>query len=140
MIQTREQRYVEPIFQKVTAVANSVKAAKAESDAHPDDSDLKTALAKARAKAEKYDNAAKTLPVLIRSAGLVQALYFAEGKDDGSKQLVEDLSAVIAEPSLREDARTCEIDRYMVLTERCMLALKWFKRFGEIELKSVGES
>lgn len=81
-----------------------------------------------------YKTAAKNLAFLIRSAGLVQALYFTETRNDGSKKLIEHLKDTLDKPNLLDEAREKPINEYMYLTERCLLALKWYKRCVDIHI------
>ncbi len=88
-----------------------------------------------KARAKEYGGMAHKLPVLIRQAGLVQALAYvsARGKD-GAKQLLEDLAHVLgcnsAEVLLKE-SREAELLAYMDLTHRATIALTWYKRFAQ---------
>jgi CRISPR-associated protein Cmr5 len=115
MIKTREQEYAATIYAQVEGVKN--------------DDSLK------KQDKEEYKNMSKKLPVLIRSAGLVQALYFAQTRNDGSRKLIDHLKQTLANPNLLDDARTKPISDYIHLTEKCLLALKWYKRFSEIHLE-----
>ena len=110
MINTREQRYAAKIHDQVESVKD---------EGFKDD----------------YRNMSEKLPVLIRSAGLVQALHFAQTRNDGSKKLIEHLTETIGNQNLLEDARTKPINEYIFLTEKCLLALKWYKRFSKIHLE-----
>lgn len=72
-MKTREQEYAATIYTQV----EGVKGKSYQSD---------------------YKNAAKNLPVLIRSAGLVQALYFTQTRNPGSEALIKHLANVIEKP------------------------------------------
>ena len=86
-------------------------------------------------RAKEYGGMAHKLPVLIRQAGLVQALaYVAARGKDGAKQLLEDLAAVLGEDSthdLLERSRKAHLLEYMRLTREATVALTWYKRFAQ---------
>ena len=98
---------------------------------------------------DDYKNAAKNLPFLIRSAGLVQALYFTQTRNTGAETLIKHLAKVMEKPtetvadnelkalaeSFLEKVRTKPINEYIFLTEKCLLALKWYKRFVDIHIE-----
>ena len=124
MIKTREQEYAAKIYDQVEKV-------------------------KGKGFQDDYKNAAKNLAFLIRSAGLVQALYFTQTRNSGSETLIKHLANVIEKPteslsdnelkslaeSFLEKVRTEPINKYMFLTEKCLLALKWYKRFVDIHIE-----
>lgn len=87
-----------------------------------------------------YKSAAKSLAVLIRTAGLVQAVHFSSTRNDGSKQLIEDLEANIGCAGLLDEARNVEIGSYIRLTDKCLAALKWYKRFVDIHIPDEEEN
>ncbi|MFV0388482.1 MAG: type III-B CRISPR module-associated protein Cmr5 [Pyrinomonadaceae bacterium] len=102
---TREQKYAEEIYRQVESVSDDKK--------------------------EDYLKMSKKLPVLIRSAGLTQALHFAVTRKGSSKQLVEDLAVAVGEADLLEQSRTANINQYIHLTEKCLTALNWYKRIAQ---------
>lgn len=117
-MQTREQRYVSIIHRQVEAMENDAE------------------------NKEKYKTMTKNLPVLVRSAGLIQALYFAKTRNKGSEKLVEHLSKVLEQDGLNLQNRdlskyleTASLDEYILLTEKTLLALNWYKRFADIYIK-----
>ena len=114
MIKTREQEYAAKIYDQVEKV-------------------------KGKGFQGDYKTAAKNLAFLIRSAGLVQALYFTESRNDGSKNLIQHLKDTLKNQSLLDDARNKPINEYMFLTEKCLLALKWYKRFVDIHINDKDE-
>lgn len=92
---------------------------------------------------KRYGAMAQKLPVLIRSAGLAQALAFVDAKATGSNaqpyhQLLDDLANVL-EFDNRDDllrrSREADLPEYTALTRRAILALAWFKRFSQSILK-----
>ncbi|GAB4559042.1 MAG: type III-B CRISPR module-associated protein Cmr5 [Anaerolineae bacterium] len=86
-------------------------------------------------KATEYGSMAHKLPVLIRQAGLVQALAYVEARGKpGAKQLLSDLAAVLGEKSsenLLAHTRDADLLEYMDLTRRATVALTWYKRFAQ---------
>lgn len=111
---TREQKYAETIYRQVEQVSDAI--------------------------CEDYLNMTKKLPVLIRSAGLTQALHFAITRTDGSKQLVEDLAVAIGEENLLLQSRTSNLNEYIHLTEKCLTALNWYKRIAQSLLEQTTEN
>lgn len=90
----------------------------------------------------QYGAMAHKLPVLIRTSGLAEALAFAQSRGSGKtghQQLLKDLGAVIFPDEKNADicvrSREAEMQSYMYLTRRSLLALKWFKRFAESVLE-----
>lgn len=116
---TRQQQYASSAHQKVEALQGR-------------DNTFRT----------RYGSIAHRLPVLIRSAGLAQALAYvdARGKDEGQR-LLDDLAMVIGVEGVknRNDlisrSRTTALLEYMYLTDQCLDALLWFKRFAQTILK-----
>jgi CRISPR-associated protein Cmr5 len=94
----------------------------------------------------KYGIMAHKLPVLIRTAGLAQAISFLETKtgetggetgEEMNKQLLEDLSSVVSKVSgidiggnLPAKCREAELQEYIRLTKDTLDALLWFKRYS----------
>lgn len=85
---------------------------------------------------------AHKLPVLIRTAGLAQALAFvaASGqKKSAHQQLLEGLAQAIAHlnggqqtaAQFLEKCRTAPLGDYMKLTYEALAALLWYKRFAQ---------
>ncbi|SRR6266545_249018 len=84
-----------------------------------------------------YGRLANNLPVLVKKAGLAQALSFAEAKGGtGRERLLKDLQAAIEEISgrqidLMKRSREAELSEYLWLTQQVMTALHWYKRFAQ---------
>lgn len=124
MIKTREQDFAAKIYDQVEKV-------------------------KGKGFQDDYKNAAKNLPFLIRSVGLVQALYFTQTRNEGAKTLIKHLANIVEKPTetlaenelkaLAENflakVRAKPINEYIFLTEKCLLALKWYKRFVDIHIE-----
>ncbi len=87
--------------------------------------------------AKSYGSMAHKLPILIRTAGLAQALTFVEarGKENGPMhKLLDDLALTVGKrdrPDLLASARNAQLSEYMLLTQRVMDALLWYKRFAQ---------
>jgi CRISPR-associated protein Cmr5 len=100
---------------------------------------------------QKYGTAAHRLPMLIRTAGLVQALAFMKSRGkSGIDRLLADLSvAVLHLPEdlgnggetatngdeLLAQSRDGELTTYMLLTTRALQALGFLRRYVKSELK-----
>jgi CRISPR/Cas system CMR-associated protein Cmr5 small subunit len=130
-MRTREQEYAETIYGQTERVKTGVDTIKSQFESDPQNRELKKQLAIAVSKKEDYLKMSKKLPVLIRSAGLTQALYFAVTRKGGSKQLVEDLAVAISVTDLLEQSRTSNLNAYIHLTEKCLTALNWYKRITQ---------
>jgi CRISPR-associated protein Cmr5 len=89
-------------------------------------------------KPARYGAYAHRLPLLIRTAGLAQALAYvaARGKAEG-EALIADIEHVLGvQPGqLLIRSRETDLMQYMRLTQRTMTALLWFKRFAQTVLK-----
>lgn len=106
---TRNQRYAEQIFEQVSRLSE--------------------------AEHEKYSSMARKLPILIRTAGLAQALAFVEARgSEGQKKLLQHIAEVVGRPGdLLERSRTAEFVEYMHLTRNVQAALVWYTRFVRAE-------
>ncbi|MGI8588294.1 MAG: type III-B CRISPR module-associated protein Cmr5 [Chloroflexia bacterium] len=108
-MQTREQEYALKAF-------NDVSAMKSLSED----------------KRDKYGSMAHKLPVLIRTAGLAQALAFVEARGtDEQKELLKQLATATGHTKLAQDSRTLQLGEYMRLTQQVLAALDWYKRFAQ---------
>lgn len=90
----------------------------------------------------KYGIMAHKLPVLIRKAGLAQALGFAQSKSkkEGIARLLQDLSEVVdGDGDLCEHSRNARLPEYVRLTNNVLSALLWFKRFAVSVLEVEGD-
>ena|SRR5216683_8174214 len=84
----------------------------------------------------QYGAMAHKLPILIRTAGLTQALEFVNSRSKKAvqKQLLTDLAITIERndaPSLLSLSRNAELSEYIRLTQQIMAALLWYKRFAQ---------
>lgn len=111
-MQTREQRYASGVYELMSRTAARDEAYK-----------------------QAYGSMAHTLPVLIRTAGLAQALEFvATRTQDAHKDLLNDLALVLHFPrdvELRAASRSLDVGSYMRLTHEALHALLWFKRYAQ---------
>ena len=98
-------------------------------------------LSKSKEERTKYGAMAQKLPVLIRTAGLAQAISFLEAKskkvsEEMNKQLFEDLSETVSEmmsfdkSKFSTQCRESAMSEYLLLTQNTLAALLWFKRFS----------
>lgn len=85
--------------------------------------------------ADEYGGMANKLPVLIRQAGLVQALAYVQARGKGgAKKLLEDLAQTLGENSandLLKRSYKANLLEYMRLTREATIALTWYKRFAQ---------
>ncbi|HID52840.1 MAG TPA: type III-B CRISPR module-associated protein Cmr5 [Anaerolineae bacterium] len=94
---------------------------------------------------KKYGTMAHKMPVLVHTAGLMQAIAFVHAKgakNEAWKQFLNDLAQTLefSRPGydgddLLQDAQKAEIGNYILLTRRVSNALLWYKRFAESILK-----
>lgn len=84
---------------------------------------------------KQYGSMAHRLPVLVHTAGLVQALAFVEDREiDAHKKLLNHLAEALDfddRQALLEKSRTAAFQEYRYLTHRVNIALTWFKRFAQ---------
>lgn len=95
---------------------------------------------------DRYGSLAHGLPVLVRTAGLAQALAFVDARGgSGGKRLLEHLATVVLDdvgaaggkgeaPSgaeLLRLSRNADLPEYMLLTRNVLMALTWYKRFAD---------
>lgn len=95
--------------------------------------------AKDTAERKQYGAMAHKFPVLVRQAGLIQALAFVNTRGkEAHKTLLEDLAQIAASQSADEFVRQCreaDLTTYMWLTRQTLSALEWFKRFAQSVLE-----
>jgi len=124
-MRTKAQEYASRIFPQVSGMSDAGQQARA-----------------------KYGSMAHKLPVLIRTAGLAQALGFVESRGTPEqKKLIQHISEAIGVPDMCERSRKAELHEYMALTSNVMAALVWYKRFAtsvlgvqsDVDVEDVGE-
>jgi CRISPR-associated protein Cmr5 len=117
-LRTRDQRYAAVIYEQVVRLEPEKK----------------------EEWVKDYGRLANNLPVLVKKAGLAQALSFAakdEKEKKGRRQLLDDLQEVVRKISgqddvnLRQKSLTAELSEYLWLTQQVMAALQWYKRFAQ---------
>jgi len=83
---------------------------------------------------DSYCSMVERLPVLVHSAGLVQALAFLMSRgDDAYNALLNQLAAVLGSEDsdkLLASCQNAEFKEYRYLTHNVNIALSWFKRFA----------
>jgi len=121
-LRTKEQRRAEHAFGRVQDAAVKLPDTKA---------------------AKKYGSMAHKLPVLIRTAGLSQALAFVNSRgSDEQHRLLDDIAATLASVNvtykgfddrhkLASQSRQSDLLAYMHLTREVLAACLWYKRFAE---------
>ena len=86
---------------------------------------------------DRYSSMCQTLPVLIRTAGLVQALTFLQAKAGGEGLLGDNLGETLGHKNLEglvKKAREADLAEYMLLTQRALEQLLWYKRYAQVLL------
>jgi CRISPR-associated protein Cmr5 len=86
---------------------------------------------------KQYGSMAHKLPVLIRTAGLSQALGFVAARGNAIHlRLVQDLTATLGRRDLPDESRKApNLQAYMRMTQETLDALLWYKRFAQSVLK-----
>jgi len=109
-MRTRSQEWAQKAYEKVKAAAASKGA-------------------------EEYENMALKFPVLVRQAGLAQALAFLQSRGKEAHHAYgNDLAQVLGRAGLEalaEEARKAELMAYLRLTREVLQAAEWFKRFAQ---------
>src|SRR5437588_3706057 len=108
-MQTRDQLYAATIYQQVSTIREK------------------------EPEYDKYGAMAHKLPVLIRTAGLAQALAFVEARGkEPHHRLLSDLAETVGKKDiLLSEARSAHLSDYIHLTQQVMDALLWYKRFAQ---------
>jgi len=92
---------------------------------------------------KSYGSMAYKLPVLIRTAGLAQALAFVVARGTPvQKQLLKDIEETIGKhtnQTLQARAHLANLSDYIHLTQQVMDALLWYKRFAQSVL-DIGDA
>ena len=96
---------------------------------------LKIYKEKTEADRNSYGAMAHKLPVLIRSAGLAQALAFVQSRGkESQRDLLQDLARTMGKQdadALLTCSRESVLSTYMLLTQQVLDALLWYKRFAQ---------
>ncbi len=84
---------------------------------------------------DRYGSMDHKLPILIRTAGLAQALAFVIARGKGEhKRLLKDLALTLKQQNgenLAETAMNAALSEYIYLTQQALAALLWYKRFAQ---------
>ena len=107
-LKTRNQRYAGSIYDQVQSVPAEQRG--------------------------EYEGMAQKLPILIRTAGLAQALAFAQTRGQAAQRLLDDLANVVEAGTgegLLSRSRQDQLPKYMRLTQEVLTALLWYKRFAQ---------
>jgi len=96
---------------------------------------------------KQYASMAQKLPVLIRSAGLCQALHFVRSRTQDQEitvfsQLLDHLAeqlrrtdpAITNGGSLCAEVRQADLQRYLWLTREALASAEWYARLSQSEL------
>lgn len=108
-------------------------------------------LTKDKKRQKKYASIVHALPSLLQSAGLCQALYFADSRgDEDQRAIIDHLAVQLArvsptlggKPTLKksgdallERARKAELTEYLALTDEAMACAAWYRRLVQGVLK-----
>jgi CRISPR-associated protein Cmr5 len=121
-MQTRNQTLAVKVFQKIENLQREF----------PDENSTER---------KKYGAMAHKLPVLIRTAGLAQALGFLDAKSNDkegkmNKQLLNDLASTLGKSSTQllsqsRGENNQPLADYLRLTQETFAALLWYKRFAQ---------
>ena len=84
---------------------------------------------------EEYARVCKSFPALLHTAGLCQALAFAEAKKH--RDYVSHLSGILGQNSetLQALSRQADVLEYQRLSREAIFAATWLKRYAEALLK-----
>lgn len=99
-----------------------------------------------KASAKKYATIVHKMPALLQSAGLCQALHFAESrKDEDQRAYVGHLAAQLSPclgldkpldgKQLLDRVRRASLPEYLVLTDEAMACAAWYRRLVQGVLK-----
>jgi CRISPR type III-B/RAMP module-associated protein Cmr5 len=117
---TLEQKRAALAFEHVTAVKNDTKI-----------------------DPKKYGSIVHTMPTLLRSAGLSQALHFVASRKKTDQRLLLDHLAkqlVRVDPSIKDASsmlsvvRKADLSMYLRLTNEALACATWYRRFVQGEL------
>ncbi len=116
---TREQKFADVIFGQVEEISKLSE----------------------QSKKDEYKSMSENFPVLVRTAGLTQALHFVESRN---KKLIEHLAVTLEIEgndidekckNLLQKSRKANLEDYIYLTNKVLTALQWYKRISGSLLK-----
>lgn len=129
-MKTRSQKYAAKIFEQVK-VYKDKKDKEAQEGRRGASDEIK-----------KYGRMAHKLPILVKKAGLVQAIEFVSTRrEPACDGLLEHIAKVMKYEDgkeLKEAICKAEIAEYIHLTQRVLDALYWYKSFSQSILKVEG--
>lgn len=121
MLHSRDQEFAQKVYEQVSNFKQNHLDAEGKTDTQ----------------VKQYGSMAHKLPLLIRSAGLAQALAFVAVKGKTQKayvQLLDHLGQTLDQQNgetLVAQSRDVGLDEYMFLTQQALAALLWYKRFAQ---------
>ncbi len=125
-LQSRSQKYAESAYKHVAELFQGLEKQKDKPDELSD---------AAKKKAKKYGSMAHKFPVLVRSAGLAQAVAFVEARgDENQRELLKHIALSVGKQGVEkfyESARKSGLMDYMHLTRQVLQASVFYKRFAE---------
>jgi CRISPR-associated protein Cmr5 len=92
---------------------------------------------------EQYGSMAQKLPVLLRTAGLCQALHFVKSRkkdpfnlllDHLAEQMQRAHAEIVDAASLCKTVRTAELATYLWLSREALASAEWYARLAQSEL------
>ncbi len=114
-MQTIQQKFAQRIYEQVNTFANDNPG-------------------KDNPARKEYGAMAHKLPVLVRQAGLIQALAYVNTRGkDAHKVLLDHLAQTLGftRGQFLQEARHALLPQYMLLTRQTLWALEWYKRFAQ---------
>lgn len=139
-MQTRNQKLAVKVFQKVEGLFDEGERKITEllENEGEETSKVKKKRQEIKTERNKYGAMAHKLPVLIRTAGLAQALGFLDAKSSEkmNERLLKDLASTLGKRDdelLRESRgeNNQSLGDYLRLTQETLAALLWYKRFAQ---------
>jgi CRISPR-associated protein Cmr5 len=105
---------------------------------------------KAARERKQYASMAQKLPVLIRAAGLCQALHFLRSRtkdeersvlgrllDQLAEQMRRTVPAITDGASLCKEVRSADLSLYLWMTREALATTEWYARLSQSELGIV---
>jgi CRISPR-associated protein Cmr5 len=98
---------------------------------------------RAKEEKERYAGMAQKLPILIRTAGLCEALHFVRSREKAifgelldhlARQLARTDARITDGASLCERVREAELGQYLWMTREALATAEWYARLVQSEL------
>lgn len=83
---------------------------------------------------DQYGGMAHKLPVLVRQAGLAQALAFVESRGkEAHRVFLEDLAQTLglSKNELLKQSREAQLSQYLRFSREVLAVAQWYKRFAQ---------